>query len=687
MSAASSPVRATTKSEPIERALGRYELACATGYSITLLWINVYICREFFSSQSAYMNSMHGFWTALAKHAGFDWFEPKWWPYWDCGIPLQFTYAPLVPTLAAIWAGLRSIPHAQAFQCVTGMAYCLAPFTLFLMAWLLTRAPAVSFIAALFYSLTAPTQLIVPAATFSLRNFWDAHRFYDVAIWDDTPHLLALTFLALVILFLSLSIRKRRLIYYAATAVSIALASSSSAFGVVSVVMAALCLLFVLGRADLKRNVILTICIGAYAWALAAPFLSPSLLNAIRAASANHEGAWSMGSLTAAAIVVAGWVILWRYLPRWTSDWRLQFFALFAFVTSSAPILATYVHKQFLPQPLRYLLEMEIALALLVVFGLCSWFDKLPQALKRGLLFLLLALAGEQIVSHRKYAKAVLYPRDSTETIEYQASSWAEKNLPGVRVMMPGSMAQWANAFTGITQFAGSSWSMAYNPVQQRGLAAIYNGGETPEQDARVSLAWLQAFGAGAIAVPGPKSHEFWKPFAHPAKFEGVLPAVWRKDDVTVYTIPQRNASLAHVVDESAIVRRAPAGPSDVTAIERYVAALDNASLPPAELQWDGPNRIRIRTSTMPQHVISLQVSYHPGWHANVGGRKLDVRSDALGLMWLQPGVCRPCEVALDYDGGWEFRVCRYASFVAMAGLLVMPVVPLVRRRWLAHAS
>ena len=65
---------------------------------------------------------------------------------------------------------------------------------------------------------------------------------------------------------------------------------------------------------------------------------------------------------------------------------------------------------------------------------------------------------------------------------------------------------------------------MAYNPVQQRAVAAIWNGGASPEEDAKVSLAYLQAYGAGAIAVSGPKSAEFWKPYAHPTKFEGVLP-------------------------------------------------------------------------------------------------------------------------------------------------------------------
>ena len=111
--------------------------------------------------------------------------------------------------------------------------------------------------------------------------------------------------------------------------------------------------------------------------------------------------------------------------------------------------------------------------------------------------------------------------------------------------------------------------------LQQRVKDALYNGGDTPEKDAQVSITWLKAFGTGAIAVSGPKSQEFWKAFAHPAKFDGRLPLLWSEDDVNIYRVPRRTESLAHVVPESALVRRAPSGPGDTEEVEKYVAALD----------------------------------------------------------------------------------------------------------------
>jgi hypothetical protein len=270
---------------------------------------------------------------------------------------------------------------------------------------------------------------------------------------------------------------------------------------------------------------------------------------------------------------------------------------------------------------------------------------------------------------------------DITQKIEYRASIWARDHLPGIRIMLPGSIAQWANAFTDIEQLTGGSWSVAYNQVQQLARPAIYNGGDTAEEDARVSLLWLKAFGTGAIAISGPKSQEYWKGFAHPTKFDGLLPALWSEDDVTIYRVPLRTESFAHVVLESALVQSKPSSPRDTDRLEKYVAALDDASLPGAEFQWQGTNRIHIRTTALPGQAISIQVTHHPGWRAKVNGVARPLKSDGLGLMWLQPGCNGPCEVQLEYDGGIELRICRILSASALAGMMIFLCWTAVRAR------
>ena len=647
------------------------EVIRAVGYAALLLSLNAYVCREMFVRYTPRMNSMQGFWIAMARLGG-GWFHSEWWRYWDCGAPLEFVYAPLVPALSAWMAAVRGIPHDIGFQTVSGLVYCLGPVTLFVMAWLLTRAPGYAFAAAALYSLTAPSQLFLPDAQFSLQHFWDARRLYLMVVWDETPHTAALAILPLVILFLSLSIRKRRPVYYALTALAIAVCTLASDFGPVLAAMASLCLLFVLRREDWARNLRVTAAIGLFSYAICCPWLSPSNILAIGSSSnGGGGGSWTIGSFTALAIAATGWALLWHYLPRWTEDWRLQFFALFAWLTGSVPLMFTYLNRQFLLEPGRYKVEMELSLSLLAIFGARPVFAKIPRPLRACLLFLLVALAAEQIVAQRKFAKAVLAPADATQTIEYRASIWARDHLSGIRVMMPGSIGKWTDAFTDIEQFGGGSWSVAYNPVQQLATEGIYNGGDTPERDAPVAIAWLKAYGTGAVAVSGPNSQELWKPFSHPKKFDGILPALWSADDVTIYRVPLRSDSLAHVVPVSAIVRRAPSGPRDTGDVEKYVAALEDRSLPAAEFQWEGGNRIHISAVAWPGQAVSVQVTHHPGWHVKANGVSRPIQADGLGLMWLQAGCHGPCDVQLEYDGGTELRICRLLSAVALSALVV----------------
>jgi hypothetical protein len=148
---------------------------------------------------------------------------------------------------------------------------------------------------------------------------------------------------------------------------------------------------------------------------------------------------------------------------------------------------------------------------------------------------------------------------------------------------------------------------------------------------------------------------------------------LWREDDVTIYRVPQRSASLAHVMPDTAVVSR------PVT-LEPYIAALDDPSLPLATLEWQGRNHIRIRTAASPGQVISVQISYHPGWHAKVNEQARRIEEDGLGLMLIRPECNGPCDLELDYDGGWELRICRYLGFAAIASLFVIPMLMLGRK-------
>jgi hypothetical protein len=635
-------------------------------YAAVLLAVNFYICRELLWTPLGFTNSMHGFWMAISERSDGSWLHPSWWPFWDCGIPFEYTYAPLLPMVMTLLSSGLHVSPDRAFQIVTAIVYCFGPLTLFLAAYLFSRSASASFLAALAYSLTSPSQLLVPDADGSVNSVWSARRLVVMTVWDDTPHLLALMLLPLAIVALYLALTRKHPDYQIAAIVLSALTTYASVFGAVFLAIVTIPLLIAFPGEDRFGRVRSVLFIGAFSYALAASFLPPSLVRTIRnASSATGSVPWLAIILTLAAVT-----LFWYYLKRWTEDGALRFLALLTILIISVPLIDFYFHHQMLPQPERYKLEMDALLPVLVVFSLRSWFLSLPFGVRGVLLLAFFAVALSQIITHRAVAEYILRPTDLNRTVEARASIWLAQNMTGVRAMIPKSLAAWADAFAEIPQFTGSSWSMAYNQVLQRGAQAQFGASDSKEQDAKISLAWLKAFGVGVVGVSGAQSAEFWKGYKYSDKFDGVLPVLWQSDGVTLYQVSLTKPSLAHIIPKSALVRKSPMGPDDIAPMELYLAALDDPALSLSALTWEGRNRIFVHTTSIPGQVLSLQITFHKGWHAMANGRPVRVQRDALNLLWLDPGCDGACEVILEYDGGWELRIARYLSVTALLALI-----------------
>ncbi|MGH9661947.1 MAG: hypothetical protein ACRD96_25595, partial [Bryobacteraceae bacterium] len=257
----------------------------------------------------------------------------------------------------------------------------------------------------------------------------------------------------------------------------------------------------------------------------------------------------------------------------------------------------------------------------------------------------------------------VTAPKDMTRGIEYRVAQWMNQNMPGQRVMVPGSIAQWFNVWSNNPQLSGGSYSTTPNPSQQTAMTEILTSLEPA-----TSILWMKAFGIQAVTMVGPKSTEFWKPYRNPQKFDGLLPVLWREDDVTIFKVPQRTTSLAHVI------------PRTAAALETYVEALDDPSAPIAEMSWDGFRRAVIRTTAHTGQVVSVQTAYHPGWHARANRRPAETVRDELGFLRIHPECQGACEIELTYDGGWEYKLCRVISVLTILGAGVWRIIYYLRR-------
>lgn len=660
---------------PTMRAVLRKVLPLA--YLAAIGWVNVYVCREmFFTEHTGYMNSMQGTWIAMARLAPVShWFKAQWWPYWYGGMPYEYAYSPLIPALTAGYAEAAGVSAARAYHTVSGFFYCLGPVVLFVVVWQLTRAPGYSFAAALAYSLTAVTELVVPDGRFSWVHFRDARRLALAVVWDETPHLAALSFALLAALFFSLALRTRRRVYYLYTGTLVAVALLANPFGGVDFAMAVVCLIFAWDEPGRKFDLLRAGAVGALAYVLVSPWFPPSLIETIRFNAQRFEGGWTAGSLAVLLGVMLGWVVLWRGLIRWGRDGALRFFLLFAYVMTCIPVVAAYAGRYLVTQPLRYKVEMELAVVVAIAFASRVVVEKIDPKIRAVLVLFLLWPAAEQVIRHRRFAKQIIRPVDITETVEYQVAKRGEERLAGQRVLMPGSIGHWLNAFTETHQFHGGHFSTAPNWPQQVALYAAY-GRETGDE----SITWLKAFGVQAIAVSGRDSREFWKPYAQPEKFEGRLPVMWREEGTTMYRIPQASASLAHVVPQGALVRAARGDAVEFSQVKKYVAALD-AAASGAEFRWEGTNRAVIRTDNLQKgQVVSVQINYHPGWRARMNGKPARTFRDGLGLLVVSPECEGVCEVELRYEDSTEYVLCRIASALVLLGAAIY-AAPRLRAR------
>ena len=133
--------------------------------------------------------------------------------------------------------------------------------------------------------------------------------------------------------------------------------------------------------------------------------------------------------------------------------------------------------------------------------------------------------------------------------------------------------------------------------------------------------------------------------FAQADKFEHILPVLWRAEKDTIYAIPQRTKSLAHVVPAEAIVKRQPINGLDTDEIAIYVAALDDSSLPAAPMTWRNPSHGHIEAALRAGQVLSIQNTYDKGWVALANGRRVEVTRDGIGLAVIHPDCDGECSV------------------------------------------
>jgi len=647
--------------------------ARATAYITVLLAINFYIAGKLlFVEFTDNMQTNAGSFHAITRYILAHFPHLNWFPWWFNGLPFENAYTPMLHFMDAAFAWITGASPARAYNFVTGFFYAAGPVFLFLFAWRLTGYLETSFFAALFFSLYSPVALFP-----YFRNdvgLWNPWRFRVLVFWGEGPHITMLAVLPLTLLAAHRAMTTRRYAWCAIAAVLMAWTVLVNAFGATDLAIAGACLILAFPAKEMAkemgRSALILGAVGLAAYLLACSFLPPSLIQTISHDSPHVGGEFNAATmLKVRLLILPGAAALW-WATRYVKTYLLRFALLFGYAMFQIVGMAAMLGLAAFPQPHRYSLELELAAALVVALALRPFVLRLPREAKAIALVLVLAAALRQTIHYHRYARIFTAPVDVTQTTDYKVAKWLGANLSGRRAFVSGETGTWLNAFVDIPQMG--SGHQPFDPnfdVDAEAGFVIYTGMNAGARDAEISILWLKAFGCHAVHVA--RSRLYLDVFWNPHKFDGVLPLLWREGGHSIYGVPQRTKSLAHVVPESALVKRRPVNGLDIDEVARYVAALDDRSLPADEMRWTSPDRGHIDTTLHPGQVLSVQSAYNPGWIALANGKPARVTKDALGLSVIHADCDGPCSADFIFAGGLERNICRALSAATLVGGLI----------------
>jgi hypothetical protein len=641
----------------------------AAACAVFLLLLNLWIAKELLLHEYVnQMGSIEGTHISISRWVLENWRDLTWFPVWYGGIPYQNSYPPLHHWLTAALAGLTGFSPARSYHAVTGLFYAAGPVTLFLLARRLSSSTPYGFGAGLMYSLVSPSIWLMRTIREGASSLWQPRRLQVLIQYGEGPHIASVTLLPLALLLLIVAFERRRPVWWLLAAAGLASVVLTNWLGGLALAVAVACWLLTSESGAWWTRWLTASLVGLCAYLLAAPWLPPSVVDTVLRNERYVSGQLTPGrwKFALAGAVVFG-ACFWL-MRRLRTPGPLRFAVLFLLPMAALPLADDWAGVRLMPQPHRYHIEMELALTLTASLGAKTLLDRVRFRWRRLLAGVLLLLCLYPIPRYRHHARWLARPLDVRTTLEYREAKWLANNVTARRVSMPGSVMFWLNVFTDIPQFGGGFDQGVVNPLWTALHYQVLTGENAGECEGELAVLALRAFGVDAVGVSGPRSSEFYKPFRNPGKFEGLLPAIWREGDDAIYQVPSRSTSLAHVILPRHLPERTPASGLDMDPLRAYIAALEDPSLPEARMRWLNRHTAEIDASLERGQIVSVQITYHPGWSATLSGAPLRLYPDKIGQMVIEPECEGDCRVLLHYNGGPEMILARTAAWIALLG-------------------
>jgi hypothetical protein len=635
-----------------------------------LFALNFYICHKLFRTEyTDRVITGDAAFISISRYMLGHWRDLSWWPIWYNGIPGHDSYPPLLHAIVALLAAVERISPALAHHQFSAIVYALAPVGIFFLAERMSGSVGTAFAAALAFSLISPSAILLPSARLYAGGWLGPWRLCVLGAYGDAPHMFGFALIPFAILALDTALKGRRPVRSLVAALLMAAILLTNWLGSMALACTAVSWLLATtnARTDFSRWAASAL-IAVSAYLLACPWIPPSTIRVIFAGGQVDEGDFraDMRQFPLRALAIAAILALVKFaLYKRRIPSAIQLAVFLCLLPGSIPFMSEWAKIALLPTPHRYVWEMDFAICMLAALLASAVLGKLPRQVTWIAVAIGLVFGAYNVRAYRKYAAALIKPIDMTTTIEYKTAAWLKSNYPDSRVFTIGTVAYWLNNFSDVPQVSGGFDPGTPNALDRMALKTISETG-SPE----TTLLWLRAFAADLAVVGGPRTRAPFRTFHAPERFDKVARKVWSDGDDFIYLIPRRSRSLAQVV------RR-----GDTAGMERYVAALEDDSLPKATFEWQSAHSAVVTALVPPADVLSIQITYHHGWHASVDGSSRRIEKDGLGMMTIDPACIAACTVALNYDGGLEALLARWAAVTMLASLIGFSVANAVVHR------
>lgn len=630
---------------------GKRRRATALGCSLLLFALNAFLCRSLFSLEfSAQMGSGESAWLTIGQWAMRHWASLTWFPDWYAGMPFH-RLSPLgLPMAAAALGTVAGWTPQHAYHFLAALLYCLGPVSLFWLCYRVTGASGYALTSGLLYSLLSPTCLLFPAIRHDTSNLIEARNLSLLVRYGQGPHIAAVAMIPVFLLALHFAMVERRRWAIAVAPLILAaliLTDWTAAFALVMAIGA-----YLLSRAGSLPTIRWGTLTGVIfiAYLLICPWFPPSTLEAIRTNIQQFDPTiWDHSTLPAIFLLDVGLLALYLGLKRLKTGWWFRFLVNYVFIAGVVVFARLWLGWHLLPRSDLLQVEFDLACCALIAYFAKMLYDRAPWPGRIVLAALTLVLCVVQTFLLARYAKEQIRPIDIANTSEYRLAKWFNSNLPDGRVYVTGSAATWMNLFSTTSQAAGCCESSVPNLQRRYAAWMIDTGQNAGAKDAELSIDWLKAYGADAIAM---NATDYWKP----KKFDGVLSVLWHDGDTVVYDLQRRSKSLAHAVTGPQLVSYLPEGAMDVEPFTNYLTALDAPDAPRADFRWIGNDRAHIDADLRPGDFVSVQITFDRGWRAHANGKVEPTFADGLGLLVIDPHCAGHCSIDLTWTAGRERR-------------------------------